>query len=206
MPMVKDGNKIAAYGSVHKGNALDGTRIQLENFKSFGRGKRGVSNVFVTKDRPGFLRAHGKATDTSGKTFMGVLAVDDMTEQPDFVMKFYAPRNLDDDESTGTEAADTEFQLAHTVWSLIYELPGHRVESSRKLFAEMRKAGHQARDDNTRNALDDLTVAGRLQEVKGKRGATGYRVKPLVVSEFDSAPTGSKAVEEFDKWTASQDE
>jgi hypothetical protein len=100
MPLIKDRSRIAAYGSVHKGNALDGTRIQLENFKPFGRGKRGVSNVFVTKDRPGFLRANGKSTNTPGKTFMGVLAVDDMTEQPEFQMRFYAPRDLDDDDET----------------------------------------------------------------------------------------------------------
>jgi hypothetical protein len=177
VPMVKDGKRLDAYGTVHKGNVLDGTRIQLENFKPFGRGKRGVSNVFVTKDRPGFLRAHGKATDTPGKTFLGVLAVDDMTEQPDFLMKFYAPRELDDDI---TETADTDSasELAFLVWKVIYELPGHAVESLRKLYAEMRERKMQVREGDARNAVDDLTVQGRLQEVPGKRGATGYRVKP----------------------------
>jgi hypothetical protein len=180
--MIKDGSRRDAYGSVHKGNALDGTRIQLENFKPFGRGKRGVSNVFVTKDRPGFLRAHGKATKTPGKTFMGVLAVDDMAEQPDFLMRFYAPRELDDDDITDGEPSGTDSasELAFSVWNVIYELPGRRVESLRRLFAEMRDKGLQVREGDTRSALDDLAVQGRLQELPGKRGATGYRVKPLI--------------------------
>jgi hypothetical protein len=62
---------------------------------------------------------------------------------------------------------------------VIYELPGHSVESLRKLFAEMRNVGLQVREGDTRNAIDDLTVQGRLQEIPGRRGATQYRVKLL---------------------------
>ena len=53
-----------AHGSVHKGNALNGARILLENVEPFGHGLRGVSYVFVTKDRPGYLRANGQPTKT----------------------------------------------------------------------------------------------------------------------------------------------
>jgi Bifunctional DNA primase/polymerase, N-terminal len=206
LPLVKDGSRIAAFGTVHKGNALDGTRIMLENFKPFGRAKRGVSNVFVTKDRPGFLRAHGNATKTPGKTFMGCLVVDDMAEQPDFLMKFYAPHNLDDDdditEETGPESSDTDAELAFPVWRLIYESPGHAVESVRKLFAVMRNAGLAMRDDETRNILDDLTVAGRLEEVPGRRGATGYRVKPPMATAQPLRPDVDYLKEFENDWDA----
>ena len=68
-----------AYGTVGKGNGLDGARFILENFEPFGRGMRGASNVYVTKDRPGYLRENGLPTETPGKTRMGVLVVDDIS-------------------------------------------------------------------------------------------------------------------------------
>ena len=77
LPMNPAPGRRDAYGSVHKGNALNGARIQLENTEPFGRGMRGVSHVFVTKDRPGYLRTKGRATKVPGKTYMGTLVVDD---------------------------------------------------------------------------------------------------------------------------------
>ena len=41
-----------AHGSVHKGNALNGARILLENVEPFGHGLRGVSYVFSHKGSP----------------------------------------------------------------------------------------------------------------------------------------------------------
>ena len=58
---------------------------------------------------------------------------------------------------------------------VIAALPDHTVASARMLFAEMRKAGHQFTRQPVRDAVDDLIVAGRLDEVPGKRGAKGYQ-------------------------------
>jgi hypothetical protein len=44
----------------------------------------------------------------------------------------------------------------------------------RMLFAEIRKAGHQIRDNDVRDAVDDLLVTGRLIELLGKRRAKGF--------------------------------
>ena len=41
-----------AHGSVHKGNALNGARILLENVEPFGHGLRGVSYVFSHEGSP----------------------------------------------------------------------------------------------------------------------------------------------------------
>lgn len=68
----------------------------------FGRGLRGRSNVFITKDRPGHLRAHRKATKTPGKTFVGTLVIDD-TGTPDFI-EFYAPKDDEDAPESVTSA------------------------------------------------------------------------------------------------------
>lgn len=169
MPMVRDPGRRDAYGSVHKGNTLDGARIMLENTAPFGRHMRGVSYVFATKDRPGHLRANGRPGKTPGKTFMGTFVVDDSeTFGPDFAVRFFAPK---DDDQPADEAAG----LADTVYDVIAALPDHAVTSSRMLFAEIRKAGHQLRDAHVRDAVDDLIVIGRLIEVSGKRGAKGYR-------------------------------
>ena len=169
----RDAGRRDAYGWVHKGNALDGARIMLENTEPFGRQMRGVSHVFVTKDRPGHLRAHGRPTKTPGKTYMGTLVVDDADVRPrlhDAVLR--TPR------TTTTNQPVTDLQLAELadiVHDVIAALPDHTVASVRMLFAEMRKAGHPFPDTSVRDALDDLLVAGRLIEVPGKRGAKGYR-------------------------------
>ena len=145
VPMVRDAGRRDAYGSVHKGNALDGARIMLENTAPFGRHMRGVSYVFATKDRPGHLRAHGRPTKTPGKTFMGTFVVDDSeTFGPDFAMRFFAPK--DDDKPADNDPAA---ELADIVYDVIAALPDRTVSSLRMLFAEMRKAGHQLRDSQS---------------------------------------------------------
>lgn len=168
VPMSRDGTRRDAYGTVHKGNTLDGARIALENAQPFGQRMRGVSHVFVTKDRPGHLRAQGKPTKTPGKTFLGTLVVDDsQAHGPDFSLKFYAPK--------AEETEPEKVGLADTIYDAITALPDHTVNSMRLLLAELRQAGHQVRDDDVRDAVDDLVVAGRLVEVSGKRGAKGFR-------------------------------
>jgi hypothetical protein len=172
VPHSKDGKgRDTAYGSVHKGNAIDGARFFMEKSKPFGRGLRGVSNVFVTKDRPGHLRAHGKPSAIPGKTFFGTLIVDDgPTSGADF-LGFYAPK-----DDAAVPAGDPAAELAELVYTVITEQPGCTVGSSRQLFALIRAAGHQVRDTKAREAVDDLMVCGRVEEIRGKNNSVGYRV------------------------------
>ncbi len=175
LPKNPDGRGRDAYGSVHKGNALDGARIVLENVEPFGRRLRGVSHVFVTKDRPGQLRAHGRPTKMPGKTIIGTFVVDDSESySPDFSMRFFALRD-DDTGAANPKATFSCAELADIVHEVLTGLPDQTVDSQRKLFAEMRVAGHTFREGAMRNAVDDLLVAGRVVEFPGKRGATGYR-------------------------------
>jgi hypothetical protein len=178
LPKDREHRSRDAYGSVHKGNALDGARFVLETSKPFGRRMRGVSWVFVTKDRPGQLRANGRPTRVPGKTFMGALAVDDATDGPDFTMRFFAPK--DDDQPPDNDPA---IERADLVYAAISELPDHRVDSMRTLYAAMRQAGHQIRESHVRDAVDDLVLAARLIEVSGRRGAQGYQTVPTAAQE-----------------------
>jgi hypothetical protein len=171
-PKHRDGRGRDAYGSVHKGNALDGARYVLENKEPFGRNMRGVSHLFVTKDRPGHLRTHGRPTKVPGKTFIGVLAVDDMTRGPDFLMRLWAPNNDNDDQAAGLTVTSAE--LADAMYEVVAALPGRAVESFNKLCAQMRAVGHNFRRTVFKDIADDLVVAGRFVETPGKRGAVGY--------------------------------
>jgi hypothetical protein len=185
LPLGADSSRRDAYGSVHKGNALDGARIMLENEEPFGRGMRGVSHVFVTKDRPGYLRKQGRPTKTPGKTLIGTLVVDDSQTFKPFEMPFYAPRDDDDAETASGSGVVTTDQLSNIVWEVIAAQPGRTVESSRKLFAAMRQAGQGFRESSIKRVVDDLVFAGRLAEVPGKRGV-GYRAISTAAREESS--------------------
>jgi hypothetical protein len=170
LPKEREGRSRDAYGSVHKGNALDGARFVLETSAPFGRRMRGVSHVFTTKDRPGQLRVHGRPTKLPNKTFMGALVVDDSeTFSPDFSMRFFAPKHDDQPD------IDIQPEPADIIYDVIAALPGGTVSSLRDLYAQLRTAGHQIREIKIRNAVDDLVAVGRLTEVAGKRRATGYK-------------------------------
>ncbi len=168
--MSHDATRRDAIGSVHKGNALDGARFLLQNTAPFGRTMRGVSHVFVTKDRPGWLRARGRPSNTPGKTLIGTLVVDDSDPFTPLSAAFYAPREGDTDALDGDPSA----ALANTVHDVIAAMPDRRVRSMRMLLAEMRRSGHRFGDRNVMDSVDDLIVDGRVIECPGDRGAKGY--------------------------------
>jgi hypothetical protein len=165
VPMSRDPNRRDAYGSVHKGNTLDGARIAIENVEPFGRAMRGVSYLYVTKDRPGQLRAHGKPTKLPGKTYIGRLVGDDSSTFEPFSLMFYAPK--DGDQAAGQSATDPAAQLKDTICEVIAAQPERRVKSQRMLFAVMRAAGHKFTNAAVLSALDDLELSKRLIPTEG---------------------------------------
>lgn len=159
-----------ALGSVHKGNALNGSLIVLENSEPFGRGERGVSRVYVTKDRPGHLRRHGQGTKTPGKTYMGTLVVDDTRRWVDGLELMFWPPSED------KPADKPDNKLAEWVLDVIAKQPEQAVSSSRALYALLRKEKITARNTAVNDAVDDLMAAGHIVETTGSRGAKGYRL------------------------------
>ena len=168
LPMNPAPGRRDAYGSVHKGAALDGARIQLENAEPFGREMRGVSHVFVTKDRPGYLRTKGRATKVPGKTYMGTLVVDDMTAGPDFMMRIWAPKDRD-------AVADTAEALADSIHALVLAETDPTVGSVRALGALVRLSGQRVSHAKVRDAVDELLAEGRLVVVAGPKRRIGYK-------------------------------
>ncbi|MEU5939396.1 DnaB-like helicase N-terminal domain-containing protein [Micromonospora sp. NPDC047548] len=184
--VVKDRENRGRYalGSIHKGNALSGALILLENADPFGRGARGRSHVYVTKDRPGHLRRHGRGTKTSGKTFMGEMIVDDTRTHVSYLDLAILPPA----EPTEPTEQDTErgAQLADAILTVIGAQPDQHVSSERTLFAVLRAAGWQVRDAVVKDTVDDLIVGGRLAETIGRRGAKGYRVVATAAQDPES--------------------
>jgi len=179
--VVKDRENRGRYalGSIHKGNALSGALILLENADPFGRNARGRSHIYVTKDRPGHLRRHGRGTKTSGKTFMGEMIVDDTRTHVSYLDLAILPPADPKPTEDESEKADA---LADAVHQVIAALPDQTVGSERALFAEMRKAGWKVDDYRIRDAVDDLIAHGRAEEHIGPRRAKGYRVTAVEAS------------------------
>lgn len=187
-----DGRGRYAIGAAHKVAAIDGAAFMVENMEPFGRGMRGASSVFVTKDRPGQLRAQGKATGLPGKTFMGVLAVDATGNSPDF-LTFWAPKDDEAAEPAATAA------LPEVVYEVIAAQDNRTVDTSRNLHALMRLAGHSVKYSALADAVADLVVTGRLRQVDGNRGAKGYYAVPSTVSSTVSQPSDEVAPGSVDR-------
>jgi hypothetical protein len=178
--VVKNGDDRGRYaiGSVHKGNALNGSLIVLENAEPFGRGERGVSRVYVVKDRPGHIRRHGQKTKTPGKTYLGMLVVDDTRRWRDELdLSWTAP--ADTTPEAEVDKRDPYAEAKKAILEVIAAQPEQSVESGRKLEALMKEAGFKLQKGSLNAPCDGLVVTGRLEEIPGKRGGTGYRIVPV---------------------------
>lgn len=163
--VVKDPDRRGRYalGSIHKGNALSGATILLENAEPFGRRRRGRSHVFVTKDRPGHLRQHGQRSNTPGKTFMGELTVDDEQRlTPDLELKFWAPT-----DKPAPSAADPDDDIDAAVLATVQQI----MQAGKVANLRTVHAAAKLRKDTVDDALARLVFADQLEETRGTRGA-----------------------------------
>jgi hypothetical protein len=177
LPLSADPLRGDAYGTVHKGNVVDGVRFALVRKERFGRGRRGRAQLYSTKDRNGLVELHG-SDNGNGAVYLGTLVVDDTDTTPDF-LTIYAPKPEEEKLPPGASVVDT----VDAVYEAVAALPEHEVRSSDLLYAEVRKAGHQFKDKAIRDAAADLVVAGRFVEQSGKRGAKGYQAVVLTSAQ-----------------------
>lgn len=156
-----------AFGGVHKGNANNGATFMLENVEPFGRGMRGRSSLYVTKDRPGFLRQDGKPVrDEPSKTYIGSLVVD-ATNPAWLELEVYAYR-ADAEPPPGVDDAPGD-SIDDEVYRVVCELHANGAVNvtQRKVRAV---AGYGT--DRTIAALDRLVISGRLVTRPGPRNST----------------------------------
>ncbi|MBX7453399.1 hypothetical protein GR927_35920 [Mycolicibacterium sp. 3033] len=184
LPLNADPLRGDAYGTVHKGNVIDGVRFALVRKERFGRRRRGRSLVYSTKDRPGQVEMHGRDSDGTA-VFLGTLVVDDTDTTPDF-LTLYAPKPATAAEA-GECTVDPPDELRTAIVATLAGLTDRRVDSRRRLLTHLRKAGHPARDGLVRDAIDRLVVDGELIEEPGRNRSVGYRL-PIDSSASQPSP------------------
>jgi len=161
--VVKDREKRdrSALGSIHKGNALTGSLIMLDNVAPFGRGQRGCSHVYVAKDRPGYLRRRGRSGKTPGKTYMGSLIVDDTRISVPFLELYFTEPG---EKDTSTEPATTRDQADDAaVFTVVADIAAAGVQPVLRNVRARSGIGK----DRVDNALARLVFDGRLTEQPG---------------------------------------
>lgn len=199
VPKSREDRGRSAIGGVHKVNAISGVVVLLENAEPFGRQMRGRSHVFVTKDRPGHLRRHGRPDRAvTGKTYLGELIVDDTQRwSADLTLRFHAPN----DDAIAGETPDQPHDptpgnpVADEVHAALTLADGQHVTSERKLLAAVRAAGYTHRDSAVRAAIEDLLLEHppRVREISGPRGAKGYQALPTAAQDHQPPPRPTTA-------------
>lgn len=155
-----------ALGSAHKINGVNGAVFLLENVEPFGKGRSGSSSVFVTKDRPGWLRAHSTPTRIPRKFYCATMVVESGDE---FRFGLYPPAADDQDADTGTQDPDGAAVLAAV-----------QAITSRGRTATVRGVEGTAGISKARvgPTLERLLHAGLLTETRGARGARIFAPAP----------------------------
>lgn len=173
-------------GSIHKGNGLTGSLVLLENADPFGRGLRGRTHVFITKDRPGYLRRHGRATRLPGKTFMGELVVDD-TGFYGAEVKLWAPVDDAPAEADDAPAGQHEHDDAAVLATVAQLEGGEKEPNIRNVRALVRESAGRMSNDRIEDALARLVLADHLIEKSGQRRARVFTTVPEA-NPSESAP------------------
>lgn len=167
--VVKDRDTRGRYaiGGVMKLNAASGGAFLLVNIEGLAPGKRGVSSLYVTKDRPGGVKRHGvRAGDKFDPQVrrIGTLVVDDSREFVSYLDVRITPPAVDDDGHSVERGLGPDIEAA-----ILRIRAMGRVPNSRAVVAEV-----SAKDAVVRGEIERMLTAGRLIESPGPRGARVY--------------------------------
>ena len=179
----KDRRDRSPLGSIHKGNGLNGSLLLLENVDPFGRGQRGASHVYVTKDRPGHLRRHGRPSKLPGKTYVGSLIVDDTrTTVPWTEVVLTEPPT--EPTSTDPVMSRDDFDDRSVCRAVVTALDKYAAEDKDKpedkrrrevTLRTVRGLVNGIGNDRIDNALERLVFNGQLLERRGPRGSRLFK-------------------------------
>lgn len=181
----KEGGGRYALGSGHKINVVNGAVFLLENVQPFGRDIRGSSKVYVTKDRPGYLRKLGHADRLPGKTWFGDMVIDATFDARPGLdgLHLWAPRP----RAEGSEQTPDQRMQAQNE-----QTDGHAFAVVEQIIA----SGGQANVNTVRaamgcgkpKAIDALNrlangLTPRLDEANGPNRSRIYTIRSQVVPE-----------------------
>ncbi|MEE9294486.1 MAG: hypothetical protein V3W34_05940 [Phycisphaerae bacterium] len=167
--------------------STQGPSCQGRGSSSFGRSHwvaawTAQSVVYVTKDRPGWLREKGTTTDKAdGAAYMGTLVVD-ASRHGNPRVEFYGPREEDQGAFAGGEKVSRGDRGAAdraAVLKVIQNAPGGSMDPVRQVLAAVKIAELNIPREHFPALLDELVQLGDLTAGNGVRNSTSYDSNPL---------------------------
>jgi hypothetical protein len=133
---------------------------------------RGRSHVYVTKDRPGHLRRHGRVGKTPGKTYIGELVVDDTETFHNYLdLRLFAPSR--EANSPGEDAGDPRDADDAHVLDVLGQI---QAQTGSPVSLRTVRAKSHRTNERTADALERLTLDGEVSEQPGPRNARLFAV------------------------------
>jgi len=167
-----------AFGTIHKGNTMAGTRLLLTAKKGFGRGRQGESKLFLTKDRYGHLAnlkpPVGAKGSKPGKALIGHLVVDETPEAEEFLSIRKADHAKD---SLVAKSATPATSVADNILAAFAAVNGSDFPSFAALQKTMTDSGAPTRREILRAELADLVSQGLIERTERDRGRVEFRLK-----------------------------
>lgn len=169
-----------AIGSQHKMAGLTGAAYLVEPITPIAPGRAGTLTVKVTKDRPGFVRAHAGAYKKSERSQEAARVRIDSTED---VMKVEILVGADDDEDTvGRRGEDTAALVA--VYEAVRRRPGCSRNAVKTALRGSKAEGREGiGNDRIHAAIEALVNRDLLLDAPGPRDSRLLTVNPDVTPE-----------------------
>jgi hypothetical protein len=170
----KDKQDRHAIGAQHKLAGIDGAAYIVKTIQPFARGKRGIAQVIIGKDRPGYVReqAFGKV--------IGEFALDGTFNDVTVVAELTPPGRVSGREHEGQAWEPTH--LMEKISAFVAANPGLSKKAIEDLV--------NGRATTKRAALELLVTRDYVRTEHGKQGAIKhYTVKPYFESDHTTTPT-----------------
>jgi hypothetical protein len=162
-----------AIGAQHKLAGIDGAAYMVKTIQPFARGKRGIAQILIAKDRPGYVReqAFGKV--------IGEFALDGSINDVTVIAELNPPGRI-----SGRSDDGRPFEPTH-----VMERVSAYVATNPGLSKKAIEDAQNGRAATTRLALELLVTRGYIGTKAGLRGAVQhYSHKPYFESDHTSEP------------------
>lgn len=167
-----------AFGTIHKGNTMAGTRLLLTAKKGFGRGRQGESKLWLTKDRYGHLAnlkpPEGAKGSKPGKALIGHLVVDGTPDAEEFLSIRKADHAKD---ALVAKSVAPSASVADNILAAFASVNGSGFPSFAALQKAMTDGGYATRRELLRAELAELVSQGVIERTERDRNRVEFRLK-----------------------------
>jgi hypothetical protein len=172
------------FGSTAWLDMVNGSAYRMESGRPrIVRTRKGASNVWIVKDRPGGIRPECRDDATrEGWAYVGAFVVDDTrSEKPDRTVAYLTiPKAPEGDEGgpCGDAKRDPIDSLCEKIVKRLEAVEGHSFESQSELIDNLRAAGASFTTAYVGAAITRLIWSGRIESVENGRKVGGRLVEP----------------------------